>query len=242
MLWGWSFSAWEFVVKFSLWIAVAAGVITAFAAFTAGYVGYELTDAIQRASDEKVANLNNETARLSAEAEASRAEIANANANAANADERAARLEKEAEAARLETAQIMKSTAWRQLQPQQAALLTAALRSVLGNVVLVWPANDPEAVALAVQFSEILHTSNWKFTFDARSFPTAVVWGIVVPDSKAPETKVLRDALTSAGIPFSTGELPPNNSMSFGNAGTIGNNSAVLAIGSRRPNLAQPPD
>lgn len=90
MLWGSSFPVWEPIVKIPLWIALGAGVVAAVAAFVAGYVGYELTDAIQIASDERIAELNKETVKLSAEAESSRAAIANVDARAAEASQKAA--------------------------------------------------------------------------------------------------------------------------------------------------------
>ena len=54
MLWGWSFPALELIVKVALWIAFAAGGIAAVSAFIAGYVGYELTDAMQKEADLRI--------------------------------------------------------------------------------------------------------------------------------------------------------------------------------------------
>ncbi|WP_158811446.1 hypothetical protein, partial [Beijerinckia sp. L45] len=114
MMWGWSFAAWEWVVKASLIVAVITGVLTAFFAFVAGYVGYELADAVGKVSDqnvaaarsvaetakadaaksnlavakadERIAELGKEAAQLSADANASKAEIARANERVAEAN------------------------------------------------------------------------------------------------------------------------------------------------------------
>ena len=113
MMMGWPFSTWEWIVKASLIIAVVTGVATAFFAFVAGYVGYELADATAKVSDQKLADargiaeiakadaaksylevtqskvrialLGKESALLSADAAASKSEIAKANARAAEA-------------------------------------------------------------------------------------------------------------------------------------------------------------
>lgn len=58
MLWGWSFATWEIVVKVSLWVAAGAGVVAAVSAFAAGYIAYELSDAVQLESNQKIAEAN----------------------------------------------------------------------------------------------------------------------------------------------------------------------------------------
>lgn len=235
MMWGWPFSVWELVVKVSLWVAGATGVAAAMAAFTAGYVAYELGDAIQRESTERVADAGRAAA-------AANEAAGKANASAAAANERASVLEKEAASARLETAQIMKSTAWRQLQPNQIAILKAQFSKNPGKLTLEWIFNDPESIALAIQFSNVLRESGWSFGFIAQTFPTAVIWGVHIPDTEADETKSLREALTAAGISFSTDALPSGGGMSFQNAGPKTPAGAILLVGSKLPTLAQPPN
>jgi hypothetical protein len=81
MLWGSPLSTWELVVKASLWIAGISGAVAAISAFIAGYVGYELTDVVQKDADRQISEtkaeaaranessdkIKNETARLQAE-------------------------------------------------------------------------------------------------------------------------------------------------------------------------------
>ena len=93
MLWGWPFSVWETAIKVSLWIAGVGGVLAAIAAFLAGYVGYELSGAVQRKSDEAIAGARRD-------ASFAQAEAAKAIENAAHANERSVSLEKDAAKAR----------------------------------------------------------------------------------------------------------------------------------------------
>jgi hypothetical protein len=99
VLWGYPFSFWETVFRWAMVISLVAGGITAIALFASGWLGYSLTDIAQKDADtriaaarkdtaaalERIAELNKETARLSADAESSRATVAEANARAAEA-------------------------------------------------------------------------------------------------------------------------------------------------------------
>jgi hypothetical protein len=240
--WGFSGEEWD---KYLIWSVMGAAIAAlAVGVATVGSINAHKreAEAAERELAEYKVTTDGRIASADAAGEHAKEAAAAANKEAAIAQERAVRLEKKAAEARLQTAQIMKSTAWRQLLPSQERILVKILSSKPGKVVLEWPGNDPEAVALAIQFTNILHEAKWEFTYMAQSFPTAVVWGIVVPDKSAPETVTLRDALTGAGIPFITGAMPEANGMAFGNAGAIGKDTAVLLIGSRRPNLAQSPN
>jgi hypothetical protein len=160
MLWGWPFSLWETVVKISLWAAVGAGVVTAIAGFVAGYVGYELSDAIQRQSDEKIAEarkavananeriaeLNRDTARLAADAESSRAAIAGANARA---------LEAQAELARFKAPRSISET--------DKPRLISALLPFPGTKVAIYVLGEgPEPNSLAASINDMLIQAHWE--------------------------------------------------------------------------------
>ena len=81
MLWGSPLSTWELVVKTALWVAGITGAVAAVSAFIAGYVGYELTDVVQKEAERQISEtrseaeranessekLKNDTARLTAE-------------------------------------------------------------------------------------------------------------------------------------------------------------------------------
>lgn len=96
---GFSLSFWDTVFRWAMIISLVAGGITATALFVSGWVGYSLADIAQKDADariadarkdttaalERIAELNRETARLSADAESSRATVAEANARAAEA-------------------------------------------------------------------------------------------------------------------------------------------------------------
>jgi hypothetical protein len=235
MLWGLSSPTLEAIVKGSLWAAGVLGVLAAISAFVAGYVGYELTDAVQRISDERVAEAQKGAATANEAA-------GKANASAAAANERAGRLEQDAALARLETANIMKTTAWRQLQPNQIEALRSNLSKHPGHIVLAWVGNDPESVSLAIQFSNVLNDSKWTFSFSAKTFPTAMVFGIKIPENQGEVAKILRDGMSAADVHFTTEPLPPEGGMSFGNVRPEDKDVPILLIGSKVPVLAQPPN
>jgi|SRR5271166_3543288 len=147
MLWGWPFPTWELIVKVSLWLVVGAGVVTAVSAFVSGYVGYELTDAVQRASDERVAELNKEIARLSADAEASRAMIADADARA---------LEAQAQLAKFKAPRSMKRD-----QQTRIAEKISAFKGTRFDIAVI--PGDPEAATFLGQVSATLQSAGWEW-------------------------------------------------------------------------------
>jgi hypothetical protein len=158
-LWGWPFSFWEAVVKMSLALALTAGAVTAIAAFVAGYVGYELTDALQKISDEKVSEAGREAAR--------------ANESAASANERAASLEKDAAVARQKIAEanaraleaqaeLARFKAPRSLTAEQQSLIVAHIRSFEGQQYSALVAPGPDTWAFWDLLDKVLATAGWK--------------------------------------------------------------------------------
>jgi hypothetical protein len=168
MLWGFPFSVWELVVKIALWTAVGAGVVTAVAAFIAGYVGYELTDAVQKVGDEKVAEAR-------AGAATAQAEAARANEAAAKVNERAASLERDAAIARQKIAEANARVAEANLQLEkirQPRVLSTSKAQQIAQTVRRWPGirfdvaalpGDPEALTLVGQLADCLRTGGWEW-------------------------------------------------------------------------------
>jgi len=151
------------------------------------------SEALQRDAATKAANAIRDAAQASERAgkfEAAAAAAGNAAAmaqkDAAGANERAANLEREAAAANERAAEIMKATAWRQFSQRQKEQLILAFSQHTGKVVIAWIANDAESFALATQFQAILdalpNKDQWDVTFSVKTYPTAVVWDIAIPE------------------------------------------------------------
>ena len=133
VLWGYTSSFWDTVVRWAFVISLIAGGMTAISLYVSGWVGYRLADAVQKDADtriadakrdtaaalQRIAELNKETTRLSADAEASRAAIAESKAR-----------EKEAE---LKLAQLEKKVTPRVIDDEQAAKIVEKINPFAGT-------------------------------------------------------------------------------------------------------------
>lgn len=185
MLWGWSFSALETLVKLTLWAAGILGVLAAVSAFVSGYVGYELADAIQRASDERVADAKGAAA-------AANEAAGRANASAAAANERAAILEKEAAVLRI-------AAAWRSITAEQYGVLKTSLSGQHFEVWTSWVGSDPEATQYRFQIDKALRDAGIKTKYFSGWERVA---GLQITNVPGPERDALVAAFTDANIPF----------------------------------------
>jgi hypothetical protein len=123
---------------------------------------------------------------------------------------KAATLEKEAANIRLEAEKLKAQIAWREIKPEIAQKLESELAKNPGSVNLRYTDGDPEALMLAIQFSNILNKAHWQIAPGALKFSNSIFFGIALPDSGNANALNLRNALTAAGIvPFSTDPLPP---------------------------------
>jgi hypothetical protein len=114
----------------------------------------------------KIAELNTEAARLSGEAEAARAAIAEADAKAATANQRAAEANRKAEEERLARLKIEARLAWRLLTPEQGANITTRMRQYAGQpfAVVTYRLDDPEASNLGASIQQSLEAAGWKYS------------------------------------------------------------------------------
>jgi hypothetical protein len=143
MLWGFPLSTLEMVVKLSLWIALGAGAVSAVSAFIAGYVGYELTDAVQKESDVKIADANKI-------AEQARAEAAKSNAKAAQANERTEELRKS-------NLELQKNVRGREITDEQRDQIVSDLKGKSLPKLVVYVVRDAEAQMYAFSIVDVLH-------------------------------------------------------------------------------------
>lgn len=155
-----------------------------------------------------------------------------AKADAAKANERAAELEREAAKSREEAERLKGVVQWRAIPATNASELERLLAAKPGAVNLRWTDGDPEALFVAIQFSQIFSKAGWQVAPGSLKPLGQLFFGIVLLDSSGAAADELRDALTKAGIPVGTGNIQ-GGSASFGVA-TI-NGAPTLLIGSRPP-------
>jgi hypothetical protein len=181
----------------ALWAAAIAG---AFIAVTAYFI-IKWQGEIQSTKD---AAFETYKTGVSAKVAEAKQEGIEAGKTAGNALVRAAGLEKEAADARLETERLKQVVAWRSISPEGASELEKVLAVKPGSVNLRFTDGDPEALFLAIQFSQILSEANWKIGMGASKLPNAILFGIAIPDAPGDDVQTLRGALASARISFSS--------------------------------------
>jgi hypothetical protein len=223
---GLSLHAWENVMVLFLGVAAIA----------AAFVGIS-TYAVVQLQKQEAADAKKEfdAYKLTVEGQVSDAkkEGIEAGKTAGNAVLRAAELEKEAANARLQTEQIKAVVAWRTIPPAVAAELERILAEKPGSVNLRWMDGDPEAMFLAIQFSQILAKAKWQLAPGAVKPANTIMFGISLPDADGVDAQTLRTAFSSAHLPFSTDSAPSGGGLSF-NIATIAG-APTLMIGSRTP-------
>jgi hypothetical protein len=185
-------------------------------------LGVGATYAIVVSGNIKERALRRELASAGAAAETARA-------NAAAATERAKALEKEAEQARLEQEKLKAQLAWRVLPKKVTKTLENLLARTPSKINIQHVANDPEALYLAIQFSNIFGAAGWQVQMLSVTMAGTVVFGIFIPDNPSEITATVRNAFNQANIGYSADKLPPPG-FSFG--GTI-ENAPILFIGSK---------
>jgi len=169
-------------------MSLVAGGITATALFVSGWVGYSLADIAQRDADariadarkdtaaalERIAELNKETVRLSADAESSRATVAEANARAAEAQQKA----NEADLAR---ARLEAQLAPRQIPLDKEKDFVDRLSQFSGTAIhfLVFPTGTSDTSPLASTIYQLLKKAGW-LPWQSNSLSGQALPGIVV--------------------------------------------------------------
>ena len=226
-MWGWPFSTWEWVVKASLVIAVLTGVATAFFAFVAGYVGYELADAVGKVSDQKVADARGVADTARADAAKSNLDVAKANERIAELGKESAQLSANAEASKAEIAKANARAAEAQLAlerfkaPREIPIykipeIDKAVAPFAGTKIDVMVlAEGPEPTALGAQIGSVLFAKPAGWT--GRVFPWTgggTATGVLVSPKPGSDARVLHSAsalvgaLTDAGVAATVFEWP----------------------------------
>jgi len=185
---------------------VAIGVA---AEFLGDFVAKPYEDKIEADRKSEITRLNNETAKLTAEAEAARASIVDAQARAAEANQKA-------EVERLERVRIEKAIidelAQRDLKRDQIETISSAIKGRVGTIYL-YPLSDPEASRYAFAISAALKAGGADVklmlsgTRDVPVFPDKFnvaisITGVTIyqSDGKHEIVDLLVDAFRQAGI------------------------------------------
>ena len=220
---------WAEAMETSVIISLVAAAMAAAFLMSSEWMSKKFNAEIQARKDTAFDKYKVDAGVLIAEA---RKEGVEAGKAANDAKLRAAELEKEAALARLETEKIKAVVAWRSISAANATKLEQFLAAKPGSVNLRYMDGDPEALFLAIQLSQILAKAGWQVAPGAVKPSNAIVFGIALPDTTAPDGDTLRKAFAAAAIAFSTDPVPPAG-VSFSIATIQG--APMLMVGSKAP-------
>jgi hypothetical protein len=219
-MWGYSIEFWEKVFFVSAGTAAVTAVIAAFAAFVSGIVGYQISDRLQKASDEKIADSQARVADAKLESasaleRATKAEekVAGANERIANAELRAAEANRIAEGERLARVRIEERLAPRSLTQAQIAGLTNRLKPYSGTPVdILQFGESPEITNFRALIEQPLRAAGWNFV-SSTAVGSGSLIGIAValvegsPKTDETTAEALLSALNAEGILTANGGL-----------------------------------
>jgi hypothetical protein len=197
MLWGLPIPFWETVFRWSTIAAFVLGGFAATCAFVSAWVGYELSDVMQKAANVEILDAR-------ARSDEARAEAAKANEGMAAAKERTAQLELALE--KEKTARLPRT-----INAEQRAAILHNLKVFMpepkGKLYVVPSRFDPEAIQYAAQISEILKAAG--FTVLEDSGPATTILGYDAPGAwlwmndaptAPPHAVAIQKAFWAAGI------------------------------------------
>jgi hypothetical protein len=243
----WGSHFWHSAFIWATLVAAVCGGVGVGAAFIAGMVGYQVTEfSLQKGRDAVTdANERISEARIDADKkiafarEEAKVEVEKAHAEIAKANVEIETAKRDAENARLEQERLKAQLAWRTIEPRQLEMMRANLADARGTVFLEYAENDPEAIYFSIQIANLFNDrARWQVGVGTVAYPTALVFGLFIRGSEGNETlRQIRSAFTAAGIGFSS-DPPPNVSMmTRSGSAPLGNEDALISIGSKRPPL-----
>lgn len=216
-------------------LGLAAFVAVLVVAATAGLVIVQKREAVsakaeleryKSTADGKIAEAKTLGIKAGSDSAAARTESAQANARASDFENQAAQ-------ARLEAEKIKQAVAWRTIPEDVTRSLISELSAHKGSVNLRWTNGDPEAMFVAIEFSQILGKAGWKIGSGASTM-RLLPFGIHIPNDDSADGKALRAAFEKVHIQFSAEPWPSN---AFGLEFAVERipNAPELYIGSRPP-------
>ena len=143
--------------------------------------------------------------------------------------------QREISLSQLETAQLKERLAWRILTAGQIATIRIVLLQAAHPVTIIHVAHDPETLYLAKQLADLFRSSGWIVRDEEHTYGGEIVFGFLVPGPENGAVVAVRQALTSAGIPFSAA-APPEATMELTPDGAEAPaGSAQIVVGTKRP-------
>jgi hypothetical protein len=110
----------------------------------------------------------------------------------------------------LEQEKLKAQLAWRQITPDLASALKAAISNETGSVDIRYIDSDPESLYFATQFRDLFGaSSNWHVGFGNIKFANLPVFGLDIPGPDTGNVMALRRIFSKANFTFDTTDLPP---------------------------------
>jgi hypothetical protein len=181
-MWGMSIQFWDLVVRWAIFLAFPLGVLAAAAALISGYVGYKLTDIVQKDADRRIEELRVESAA---------------------ANERAAELEKQA--AELKAANLVLEA---KIRPRRiSGEISSQMSSILSMfsgvpIAVVSRVFDTEGKDFADDLEIVFRNAGWgTVRNDTLTLPDKGVFIATMEDTRLPPPieKAIVDALAANG-------------------------------------------
>jgi len=166
------------------------------------------------------------------------AEIRQQRGRIAELNEQAAQLSKEAEEARLKQLQLQSIVEWRTLSKEQLDALTAELSANPSSVEIIVVGNDPEALFFAIQLSKAF--KGWQVATGNSDMMGVLEIGLSISGIDEVAVRNVRSAFTAAKLGFADQRpRPPGATMGFGSrSGPKEPSKVTLSVGSKfRPEM-----
>ena len=224
----------------ALWFAFVTGILAVAATLGAAILANRSSDIARTADDTRQRHAELRISSNEALAAVARAEAATANEGAAKANEGLGKAQeeiaianKDAAEARLETARLQHAVAWRNLSPTMVSRLLDILKShAPGTVNIQYVSGDPETLFFASQILNVFEGAHWQVAASSVNITNVLVFDVSIIDNPSPQTNLLRDAFTRAGIRFFAGQRPGS---SWQSSGAEAPGAPTVLIGPRTP-------
>jgi hypothetical protein len=148
-------------------------------------------------------------------------------------DERAAQLEKEAAEARLAYERLKDRLGGRGVSDEEARNLISVLsKGQRGSITIEYVGGDAEVLALVFVLKDIIEHSGWTVACAAQTMYGILIFGLFIPgDNSDPMREHVRGAFASAGLGFSTEEIPMFGGLRVGDEAI--ENSVKIFVGAK---------